>query len=1020
MSSHAAITIVSKNYFAFARTLAESYLRHHPDHEFLIVLVDRADGLVPARLDCGAEIIELAAFRLPDIGRMIYRYSIMELNTAVKPFVMADLFERRGYETLLYIDPDIWVFAPLDEVVRSLGEASIVLIPHIRRPYFDDSNPSDTAILQSGTYNLGFLGLRRGASSARLLDWWMSKLHRDCVVDIANGLFVDQKWMDLVPGFFPDHRIVYHPGYNAAYWNLHERPIGRAGGQWQAGGEPLVFFHFSGYLPYAPDTLSKHQDRHRLRDLPALRQLTDAYADALLANGYEISSTWPYAFGRLTNGVTLPLDLVARAMRRAAELDLPVPCPVTEADAFCRFLMSRGAVPERPDVVLLWDVLLELRGDLRKAFPQAGIDSDDAAFRMWLASSGVHEHRIADLMPFEQGQRPLDMVQLTVERLQQRRELGVLDAIGDPWRDPSAFDGFMTWLEAEGVDRLDLPAAELHRLRAARGGVGRILHLYFLRADLQRAYPDLAEAGQRQALIDWLRREQQRVELAPDEISMFEQWSARHPDLLARMRVLYLHRGQSRRSEPNLYDLDSRRFELGSAMPGEALLDWLADEPAITEVDHYRLRFGVDRAPLADFSRVSVPGLEPSRNFAFVKRLRQALAEDAQAAPVINLAGYFSAPTGMGESGRSLHNTFVAADLACRPVTLPHAHSRGGQWPATAAMFGWPAAHADLAVTVANADVIEDLEAFLPGSFWGRHNAGYWVWETEALPVAMARAQRRFDAIWTPSRHSARAIAGAVDRAVHVLPHVLDFDAIDAARPDRARFGLPGDGLVFGFAFDPRSQLERKNVLGLVRAFQAAFRPDDRCWLVLKVNSTRHASFEFDRVIGEAASDRVLVLDGILDRIATFAFLKSLDAYVSLHRAEGFGLTCAEAMACAVPVVASAYSGNLDFMTADNSLLVSTPVVETERPYGPYPAGTRWGDPDQAAAVVELRRLKDEALRRQLGQAGRQSVRAQLHPSVVSAQLHRLVSAALAPSSLPAQDPATTLLARPATNRDPA
>jgi glycosyltransferase involved in cell wall biosynthesis len=188
------------------------------------------------------------------------------------------------------------------------------------------------------------------------------------------------------------------------------------------------------------------------------------------------------------------------------------------------------------------------------------------------------------------------------------------------------------------------------------------------------------------------------------------------------------------------------------------------------------------------------------------------------------------------------------------------------------------------------------------------------------------------------------------------------------------------------------SVLERKNVRGLVRAFEAAFREDDDCYLVLKVNSTRRSSYEFDMVCGEVTSPRVLVVEGVLNRLDTFAFLKSLDVYVSLHRSEGFGLTCAESMACGIPVIASGYSGNLDFMSSDNSLLVPTSVIETDRPFGPYPTGTRWGEPHHDAATQAMRTLLCGDERERLAAAGAHSVRQTLGPSAVSRRLRQLLS----------------------------
>jgi glycosyltransferase involved in cell wall biosynthesis len=127
-------------------------------------------------------------------------------------------------------------------------------------------------------------------------------------------------------------------------------------------------------------------------------------------------------------------------------------------------------------------------------------------------------------------------------------------------------------------------------------------------------------------------------------------------------------------------------------------------------------------------------------------------------------------------------------------------------------------------------------------------------------------------------------------------------------------------------------------------------------------------------------SDRVIFLDGTIDRVGAFGFVKCLDVYVSLHRSEGFGLSCAEAMACAVPVIATRYSGNLEFMNDENSLLVHTKIIETDRPYGPYPPGTRWGDPDLEQAGHAMRDMLDAGRRKVLADIGMRSVRRTLTP----------------------------------------
>jgi glycosyltransferase involved in cell wall biosynthesis len=996
MNKHAAITIVSKNYMAFAETLANSYKKHHPNNDFFIVLVDRADGFVKERLACGAEVIEMADLDIPEISQFIYRYSIMELNTAVKPFALSSMFVRNEYDTLLYIDPDIRVYEPLTEVYSALEEASIVLTPHLRRPYNDGSNPSDLAILQSGTYNLGFIGLRRGKTSDELLAWWMEKLYRDCVVDLPKGLFVDQKWIDMIPGFFPDHRILYHPGYNAAYWNLHERPITRDGDRWLADNQRIAFFHFSGYVPYMPTVLSKHQNRHDLKSLPDLKALTDSYAKELFDNGYEESHAWPYAFAKLPNGVKLPLRLVAAAMQWCSRAGVKTPDPVLEPDAFCRFLMSRGKVTDFPNVVMLFHFLLSMRGDVRGAFPAAWHDSDDAGFRAWLRGSGEREEQLVDLLPFEEEGQIADHVGDVFLRIRSAGIDDVLEHFQDMWTSPKVFSQFVEWVRTEGVQELALDEAHASALERATTSIAKILHIFFLRGDLQARFNALQNATQVVELSHWLRQQRVALDLDDDGISLFVEFASASSDLIDRMRLLYQHSGSPSRAEPSVYAVDTRRNEIGSTLSAADCREWLSTGDAIPVADQYLRRFGASGPVLEDISQAFAPGLSASENFELAKKIRREVTALEKGGPVVNLAGYLQATSGMGESGRSMQKTLALAGFTSRCTTLPGISIEPAPIPTKPAFFGWPSAAAALSITVANADSLKALQEFLPGSHWTQSNVGYWVWETEELPKIRRDSQRAFDQIWTPSEYSAAAIRKTIDLPVHVLPHMLSTDLLDIARASRPRFGLPQDALLFGFSFDPLSSIERKNVRGLIAAFGRAFSAKENVYLILKVNGKAAGAFEYEQVRANCKSDRILFMDATLDRQSNFDFLASLDVYVSLHRSEGFGLTCAEAMALGLPVIATGYSGNVDFMSESNSVLVPTRVIETDRPFGPYPAGTRWGEPDVDAAAQAMRRMLDRSARGALGAAGRSSIRETLSPTRLAARARDLVEGALA------------------------
>jgi glycosyltransferase involved in cell wall biosynthesis len=992
MSEHAAITIVSKNYLSYAKALAESYKKHHPENDFLIVLVDRADGYVDSTLPCGAEIIEIANVAIPDISRFIYRYSIMELNTAVKPFALADLFARRRYKTLLYIDPDILIFRPLTHVYEALESASIVLTPHIRRPYYDQGFPGDLSILQSGTYNLGFIGLRNGETADKMLQWWMTKLHKDCIVDIPSGLFVDQKWIDLVPGFYPDHKVLHAPGYNAAYWNLHERPITRIGDEWLVDGEPLSFFHFSGYIPFSPGSLSKHQNRHNLASMPALQSLTDFYAQVLLRNGYEDSSIWPYAFETLPNGVRIPLPLVRAVMQWAIRTKVPTPCPVQEADEFCRFLVSRGVLPGRPNVVLIFHFLLQTRNDVAGAYPDAARNSDDEGFRHWITSSGTKEYVLKDLLAFEDKKAVTNYVKDLFERLRSSNSEDVENRRRTMWATGQGFIDFARWISEQAPRKLRVSRKHGEMLLKAAPGIGKILNIYFLRGDLQNHYPILWHDHKIEEFTLWLDENRYQLGLDVEEIALFLEYAKGSRNLFDVMRFLYLHKGKKTKATPNIYSVDTRRYEIESVLGTHELIKFLFESEYADPFDHFFEASRDKRMERDDFRNHLIEGLDQRQNFQFMKKLEVLIDERQHNECRVNLAGYGLARSGMGESARSMRRTLEKSGTQVSEVFLPHVRAEHMTIPTSPYLFGWPSSGANVSITVANADATESASVFLPAPFWAEKNVGYWVWETEELPTHFRKSEELFDEIWTPSQYSADAISRTIKKPVRIVPHTLDFDAIDRATADRRFFGLPEAGLLFGFMFEPESGIERKNVGALIQAFESAFRQDDNCYLVLKVNGRTEDLLEYEMLRARVTNDRIFFLDNSFSRTRTFDFMRSLDVYVSLHRAEGFGLTCAEAMALGLPVIASKYSGNLQFMNEANSLLINTNVICTDRPYGPYPVGTRWGDPDLAETEAAMRSLLESTRRVEVGQAGRAAVNASLNAQTVGATARSLIS----------------------------
>jgi hypothetical protein len=301
-------TIVSRNYAAQAATLMESLAVAEPKARRVVVATD---GPIPA-LERLAEVIDARELDAPYSAMSVY-YDALELNTAVKPYVFGRFLTEPGVTSAIYLDPDIFVFRPLDAVRQGLAEAQLALTPHLTKPLLGSAMPNDHAILQSGSYNLGFCAARAEPKVVDLMAWWADRCEFDCRVDLKNGLFTDQRWMDLAPGFVDSLAVLRTPTLNLAYWNLEGRTLAKGKGGWTVDGEPLGFFHYSGFDPSRPDVLSKHQERVRVIAGSPLAELLSDYAAAMLRNGHETSRAVPYAHLRFPSG-----RLITGAMRRRA------------------------------------------------------------------------------------------------------------------------------------------------------------------------------------------------------------------------------------------------------------------------------------------------------------------------------------------------------------------------------------------------------------------------------------------------------------------------------------------------------------------------------------------------------------------------------------------------------------------------------------------------------------------------------------------------------------------------------
>ena len=320
-----AFTLCSINYLAQARTLGDSLRETNPDYKYVIGLVDTLNGAnLPDALVPDYLMIEVDTIGIPGFAAMCDRYDITELNTAVKPFYIDYLYKTYpDADAVIYFDPDIIVFQPLHDLNRALTTYSLVLTPHTCSPTPDWERPNEQHHLNTGIFNLGFIGLRNDATARQFVDWWKDRLVYECRIDLCAGLFVDQHWVNFAPVYHDSVLIDRHLGYNVAYWNLHERYFSQdEAGQWHvqnpdavttdletnATDEPLQFFHFSGYNPDRPNEISKYQTRYDFdnnghrnvgladRQRPDVRPLFDLYRERLLANHNEQYRQYPCVY----------------------------------------------------------------------------------------------------------------------------------------------------------------------------------------------------------------------------------------------------------------------------------------------------------------------------------------------------------------------------------------------------------------------------------------------------------------------------------------------------------------------------------------------------------------------------------------------------------------------------------------------------------------------------------------------------------------------------------------------------
>lgn len=306
-------TSAAVNYLPKVRILCRSIRRHHPEAVIHFALADERPDWLRTDGEPFDDILDIARLDIPDWRVWTFTHSIVELATAIKPFALRHLLNLPECETVLYFDPDMVLFSRVDDILAALRESNLALTPHQNKPEqtLEAILDNEVASLKHGIFNLGFIGVRNAEEGRRFAGWWAERTYHLCRAEVQNGLFTDQKWLNFAPVFFDGVAIIKSSRHNVATWNLTTRHMtGDFGTGFEVDGEPLGFYHFTGFDSGAHRIMAiKNASESR-----AVQEMISWYDRETAVADSDPVSQWPWAFGRFSDGT--PIEACHRWLYR--------------------------------------------------------------------------------------------------------------------------------------------------------------------------------------------------------------------------------------------------------------------------------------------------------------------------------------------------------------------------------------------------------------------------------------------------------------------------------------------------------------------------------------------------------------------------------------------------------------------------------------------------------------------------------------------------------------------------------
>ena len=325
-----AFTSAATNYLPKAMLLAKSLKRYHPNVDLFYGLCDDVDLEIDYHRDAFSEVISASSLGIENFNSWSFKHNIVELSTAIKPFILEILLER-GYDAVFYFDPDIVVFSSLDDLFNLTADASLSLTPHLLHAETADWAIIDNEIcaLQHGVYNLGYVGVSNNPEGRRFARWWRDRCYSWCYDEISRGLFTDQRWIDLAPALFDDVKIVKDHRFNVAPWNINHRKIsGNVIDGFLVNDDKLGFYHFTGFDSGAHRQMAMRNSNNN----PDLMKLVEWYENAIEFAPKDPAAKVEWAYARFENGQPIKEEY-RRIYRDRTDLQKHFPNPYLSGDS---------------------------------------------------------------------------------------------------------------------------------------------------------------------------------------------------------------------------------------------------------------------------------------------------------------------------------------------------------------------------------------------------------------------------------------------------------------------------------------------------------------------------------------------------------------------------------------------------------------------------------------------------------------------------------------------------------------